>query len=159
VAAQLSEHRLAGDYGEAMTEVHDSPAGWVADHIQRYVETDGADGQFWRGVPTLLLTTTGRKSGKLRRTALIYGEHDGSYLVVASQGGADQHPAWYLNLTDHPEVQLQVGADKLTATARTASDAERSQLWPKMVEIWPDYDNYQAKTDRQIPIVILDPSQ
>ena len=158
MAAQL-EHRLAGDYGEAMTEVHDSPAGWVADHIQRYVETDGAEGQFWRGVPTLLLTTTGRKSGKLRRTALIYGEHGGSYLVVASQGGADQHPAWYLNLTEHPEVQCR--------SARTSSPRPRgppampseAELWPKMAEIWPDYDKYQTKTDRQIPIVILDPSQ
>ncbi|MEO9239131.1 MAG: nitroreductase family deazaflavin-dependent oxidoreductase [Jatrophihabitantaceae bacterium] len=139
-----------------MTEVHDSPSEWVAEHIQRYVDTDGADGQNWRGVPTLLLTTTGRKSGELRRTALIYGEHGTSYLVVASRGGAPSHPSWYLNLTADPQVQLQVGPDKFSAIARTATEAERAELWPKMALIWPDYDSYQAKTERQIPIVVLD---
>ncbi len=139
-----------------MTEVHDSPTGWVAKHIKSYVDSDGANGQHWHGVPTLLLTTTGRKSGKLRRSALIYGEQGTSYLVVASQGGADQHPAWYLNLTDQPRVQLQVGPDKFEATARTATDAEKPALWELMVGIWPDYAKYQTKTDRQIPVVILD---
>ncbi|MEO6703109.1 MAG: nitroreductase family deazaflavin-dependent oxidoreductase, partial [Jatrophihabitantaceae bacterium] len=124
-----------------MTEVHDSPSEWVAEHIQRYVDTDGADGQNWRGVPTLLLTTTGRKSGELRRTALIYGEHGTSYLVVASRGGAPSHPSWYLNLTADPQVQLQVGPDKFSAIARTATEAERAELWPKMALIWPDYDS------------------
>ena len=139
-----------------MTEVHDSPTEWVADHIQRYVETDGADGQDWRGVPTLLLTTTGRKSGQLRRTALIYGEHGGSYLLVASQGGAPKHPLWYLNLVEHPEVELQVGADKFTAIARTASEQEKPELWAQMVELFPNYAEYQQKTDRPIPVVICD---
>lgn len=140
-----------------MTEVHDSPTEWVADHIQRYVETDGADGQDWRGVPTLLLTTTGRKSGQLRRTALIYGEHGSSYLLVASQGGADKHPLWYLNLAEHPEVELQVGADKFQAVARTATDEEKPELWQQMVELFPNYAEYQQKTERPIPVVICDP--
>jgi deazaflavin-dependent oxidoreductase (nitroreductase family) len=138
-----------------MTEVHDSPTEWVADHIQRYVETDGADGQDWQGVPTLLLTTTGRKSGELRRTALIYGEHDGSYLLVASQGGAPKHPLWYLNLVEHPEVELQV-ADKFSAIARTATDEEKPELWAQMVKLFPNYAEYQQKTDRPIPVVICD---
>ena len=139
-----------------MTEVHDSPTDWVAEHIERYVETDGADGQDWNGVPTLLLTTTGRRSGKLRRTALIYGEHGSSYLVVASQGGADKHPKWYLNLVQNPSVTVQVGPDKFTATARIAADDEKAELWAQMVEIFPSYADYQKRTDRQIPIVVLD---
>ncbi|HJQ03261.1 MAG TPA: nitroreductase family deazaflavin-dependent oxidoreductase [Jatrophihabitans sp.] len=139
-----------------MTEVHDSPEGWVADHIKSYVSSDGEQGHLWHGVPTLLLTTKGRKSGELRRTALIYGEHDGAYLLVASQGGADKHPAWYLNLDADPEVQVQVGADKFSARARTASAEEKPELWAKMTKIWPPYDEYQAKTQRQIPVVVLE---
>jgi deazaflavin-dependent oxidoreductase (nitroreductase family) len=139
-----------------MTEVHDSPEGWVADHIKSYVESDGEQGHLWRGVPTLLLTTRGRKSGELRRTALIYGEHDGAYLLVASQGGADQHPAWYLNLETNPEVHVQVGADKFNARARTASEEEKPELWAIMTKIWPAYDQYQAKTQRSIPVVVLE---
>jgi deazaflavin-dependent oxidoreductase (nitroreductase family) len=139
-----------------MTDVHDSPQGWVADHIKSYVETDGEQGHVWNGVPTLLLTTKGRKSGELRRTALIYGEHEGTYLLVASQGGADKHPAWYLNLEANPEVQVQVGADKFTARARTASAAEKPDLWTEMAKIWPAYDEYQTKTERPIPVVVLE---
>ena len=138
------------------TEVHDSPQGWVNEHIQKYIETDGAEGHIWQGVPTLLLTTTGRKSGLQRRTALIYGEHDGAYLIVASQGGAPTQPAWYLNLAEHPEVDVQVAADKFTARARTATDAEKPELWKLMTAIWPAYDEYQTKTDRPIPVVVLD---
>jgi deazaflavin-dependent oxidoreductase (nitroreductase family) len=139
-----------------MTDVHDSPTGWVADHIKHYVETDGEQGHLWRGVPTLLLTTRGRKSGQLRRTALIYGEHGSSYLLVASQGGADTHPAWYLNLTANPEVELQVGSEKFSARARTATEQEKSELWTAMTAIWPAYDEYQTKTERPIPVVVLD---
>lgn len=137
--------------------VHDSPTEWVSDHIQRYVETGGEDGHDWNGVPTLLLTTKGRKSGKLRRTALIYGKTGASYVIVASQGGAPTHPAWYLNLEANPEVALQVGPDDLTAIARTAGDDEKPELWRMMAEIFPNYDEYQTKTDRPIPVVVLDP--
>lgn len=136
--------------------VYDSPQEWVSEHIQRYVATDGAEGHEWQGVPTLLLTTKGRRSGKLRRTALIYGRSGSSYLVVASQGGAPQHPAWYLNLTANPEVAVQVGAEDFVATARTASEEEKPEFWRTMTEIWAAYDEYQTKTDRPIPVVILD---
>ena len=138
-------------------EVTDSPTGWVAEHVDRYVETDGREGHEWRGVPTLLLTTRGRKSGKLRRTALIYGEDgEGRYLLVASRGGAPEHPSWYLNLAAHPEVEVQVGADKFAARARTADAREKPRLWQLMASIWPDYDGYQKKTSRDIPVVIVE---
>ncbi|GAA4565434.1 nitroreductase family deazaflavin-dependent oxidoreductase [Micromonospora coerulea] len=141
----------------ASEQVLDSPEGWVADHIRRYVETDGAEGHEWRpGVFTLLLTTRGRRSGKLRRTALIYGRDGDAYLVVASQGGAPEHPAWYLNLLAEPEVQVQVGAEKFTARARTATPAEKPRMWQTMTAIWPAYDGYQTRTDREIPVVVLD---
>jgi deazaflavin-dependent oxidoreductase (nitroreductase family) len=141
-----------------MTEVHDSPSSWVAEHIQKYVETDGEQGHIWNGVPTLLLTTKGRKTGELRRTALIYGKHGSSYLVVASKGGADDAPAWYLNLSANPEVQVQIGPEVFTAQARTATEDEKPELWSKMVDIWPAYDEYQTKTQRPIPVVVLDPA-
>ncbi|MGW4501573.1 nitroreductase family deazaflavin-dependent oxidoreductase [Micromonospora sp. NPDC004336] len=138
-------------------QVLDSPQGWVADHIRRYVETDGAEGHEWRpGVCTLLLTTRGRRSGKLRRTALIYGRDGDAYLVVASQGGDPKHPAWYLNLLDEPSVEVQVGAERFTARARTATAEEKPRMWSTMAAIWPAYDEYQAKTDRQIPVVVLE---
>ncbi|MFV2102874.1 nitroreductase family deazaflavin-dependent oxidoreductase [Micromonospora sp. LOL_024] len=138
-------------------QVRDSPTGWVAEHINRYVDTDGADGHEWRpGVYTLLLTTRGRRSGALRRTALIYGRSGDGYVVVASQGGDPRHPAWYLNLLAEPEVQVQVGAERFTARARTASAEEKARLWPVMADIWPAYDDYQAKTGRDIPVVLLE---
>jgi deazaflavin-dependent oxidoreductase (nitroreductase family) len=138
-------------------QVLDSPQGWVADHIRRYVETDGAEGHEWRpGVFTLLLTTRGRRSGKLRRTALIYGRDGDAYLVVASQGGDPRHPAWYLNLLDEPLVEVQVGAERFTARARTATAEEKPRMWFTMAAIWPSYDDYQARTDREIPVVVLE---
>lgn len=137
-------------------EILDNPRGWVAQHIRRYVETDGKQGHRWSGVRTLPLTTRCRKSGRLRRTALIYGRDGDRYLVVASQGGAKRHPAWYLNLVDNPEVAVQVGADKFTAQARTANAKEKPRLWELMASIWPDYDSYQTRTKRDIPVVILE---
>ncbi|PWU58750.1 nitroreductase family deazaflavin-dependent oxidoreductase [Micromonospora globispora] len=141
----------------ASEQVLDSPEGWVAEHIRRYVETDGAEGHEWRpGIYTLLLTTRGRRTGKLRRTALIYGRDGDDYLVVASQGGAPEHPAWYLNLLADPEVQVQVGAEKFTARARTAGPEEKPRMWRTMTATWPAYDDYQRKTDREIPVVVLE---
>ncbi|WP_049573567.1 nitroreductase family deazaflavin-dependent oxidoreductase [Streptomyces sp. SBT349] len=140
----------------ADTQVHDSPTTWVQEHIRTYVESGGEKGHFWNGVPTLLLTTRGRTSGLLRRTALIYGKDGDAHVVVASQGGKPTHPAWYLNLTAEPEVRLQVGTETFTATARTASAEERARLWPLMAGIWPDYDSYQEKTTREIPVVVLE---
>ena len=136
--------------------VFDSPKGWVASHIRDYVESDGRRGHRWHGVDTLLLTTRGRRSGKLRRTALIYGRDGDRYVVVASTGGGEHHPAWYLNLVDDPEVGVQVGPDRFTARARTATPEERAGRWKEMASIWPDYDRYQTKTDREIPVVILE---
>lgn len=128
------------------------------EHVQRYEETDGEEGHIWvNGAPCLVLTTTGRKTGEDRKFALIYQEHDGDYVVVASKGGADSHPGWYLNLVDNPDVTVQVGAEKFRAKARTAGSAERAALWPKMAAVWPDYDKYQANTEREIPIVVLEP--
>jgi deazaflavin-dependent oxidoreductase (nitroreductase family) len=138
-------------------EVVDSPEGWVARHIRRYVDSDGAKGHEWRpGVFTLLLTTRGRRSGRLRRTALIYGRDGDRYLVVGSVGGSARHPAWYLNLVADPEVQVQVGAERFTARAHTAGPEEKPRLWALMTAIWPAYTGYQKRTRRDIPVVILE---
>ena len=139
--------------------VHDSPVGWVNRHIQRYVESDGERGHLWGpGVPTLLLTTTGRRSGMQRRTALIYGRDGDAYVVVGSVGGSSKHPNWYLNLTAEPHVDLQVGADHFAAVARTATGAERTRLWELMCGIHPTYKGFQKKTKRELPVVVLTPA-
>jgi len=129
---------------------------WIADHMRRYLETNGADGHLWNGVPTLLLTTTGRRSGVPQTLPLIYGRDGAHYVVVASKGGADQHPRWYLNLVAQPQVQVQVAADCFAARARTASATERPALWSLMAKLWPAYDGYQRKTSRTIPVVVLE---
>src|SRR5919199_5345013 len=134
----------------------DSPVGWVAEHARKYVETNGEEGHIWNGVPTLALTTTGRRSGKQHRTMLIYGRDGDRYVVVASKGGAEQHPQWYRNLQENPDVQVQVGAERFSARARTATPEEKPRLWKMMAEIWPAYDQYQTKTSREIPVVILE---
>jgi deazaflavin-dependent oxidoreductase (nitroreductase family) len=126
------------------------------EHVERYVETDGEIGYIWNGAPTLILTTTGRKSGEQRSTPLIFGRDGESYLLVASQGGRPQHPGWYFNLSEQPDVQLQVKGDRFAARARTAEGEERDRLWAAMNEIWPHYDEYQTKTTREIPVVVLD---
>ncbi|MGE5826937.1 MAG: nitroreductase family deazaflavin-dependent oxidoreductase [Micromonosporaceae bacterium] len=136
----------------------DPPPGWQRDHVRRYVATNGDDGHIWRGVPTLLLTTAGRRSGRARRTPLIYGRDDEEYLVVASKGGSDEDPQWYRNLVADPNVRLQVGADTFDATARTATPEQRQRLWAKMTEIWPVYEAYQERTARLIPVVLLRPA-
>jgi deazaflavin-dependent oxidoreductase (nitroreductase family) len=135
----------------------DPPPGWQRDHLQGYVATNGADGHLWNGAPTLLLTTLGRRSGQARRTPLIYGRDGANYVVVASAGGSPTHPAWYTNLTATPAVRVQVLGTAFTATARDATDTERARLWPLMNSIWPHYDEYQGKTERRIPVVVLEP--
>jgi deazaflavin-dependent oxidoreductase (nitroreductase family) len=138
---------------------------WIKNHLSRYLATNGEDGYFWDAsigggkglVPTLLLTTVGRKSGRVLTMPLIFGRAGPDYVVVASKGGAPEHPAWYLNLEANPEVQVQVKAEKFTARAHTAQGAERAALWAKMVEIYGPYAQYQTKTDRQIPVVVLKP--
>jgi deazaflavin-dependent oxidoreductase (nitroreductase family) len=127
-----------------------------AEHVRRYRETGGAVGYVWHGVPTLILTTTGRRSGEPRSTPLIFGEDGDDLVVVASKGGAPEDPGWYRNLSKHPEVEVQVEGDRFGARARTAEGEERERLWRLMAEIWPAYDDYAAKTDREIPVVVLE---
>jgi len=124
--------------------------------LKRYQATNGADGHIWNGVPTLLLTTQGRKSGEPRTLPLIYGQDGKRYVIVASRGGAPDHPAWYKNLAATPTVEVQVAADKFEARASTAKGEERARLWKLMTQIWPAYDEYQGKTSRQIPVVVLE---
>jgi len=126
------------------------------EHVDRYVETDGDVGFIWNGVPVLILTTTGRRSGGQRSTPLIFGRDGESYVLAASKAGRPEHPGWYFNLSEQPEVQLQVKGDRFPARARTADGEERERLWALMNEIWPHYDEYQTKTTRQIPVVVLD---
>ncbi|UQW99814.1 nitroreductase family deazaflavin-dependent oxidoreductase [Streptomyces sp. RerS4] len=135
----------------------DPSSGWQLDHTRQYVASNGAEGHAWNGTHTLLLTTVGRVSGQAVRTPLIYGQADGNFLVVASKGGAAEHPLWYRNLTAHPDVRIQVGPRVMRATARTATPDERCAYWPLMVKEWPAYDEYQTKTDREIPIVVIEP--
>ncbi len=125
------------------------------EHVDRYLETDGEEGHDWNGTTALIITTTGRKSGGDRSTPLIYQEHDGAYLIVASKGGADEPPAWLLNLEDKPEITVQVKADRFPARARVAEAQEKPEMWKKMTAAWPAYDEYQEKTDREIPVVVL----
>jgi deazaflavin-dependent oxidoreductase (nitroreductase family) len=129
-----------------------------AEHVRRYQETNGDVGYLWNGVPTLLLTTTGRRSGELRTSALIFGRDGDDYLIVASMGGAPRHPQWYLNVSAHPEAEVQVVADRVPVVARTAPAAEKPRLWRIMAGIWPNYDVYQSRTDRDIPVVVLSPA-
>jgi len=140
---------------------------WMREHVRRYLATNGADGHLWdsreRGgpgpIPTLLLVTRGRKSGKALTLPLIYGESGGSYVVIASKGGAPAHPAWYLNLVDAPDVSVQVGAKRFEARARTATGAERERLWKQLVAIFAPYESYQKSTPREIPVVVLEPKR
>ncbi|NUU25827.1 MAG: nitroreductase family deazaflavin-dependent oxidoreductase [Streptomycetaceae bacterium] len=125
--------------------------------MRRYRETGGAVGHAWNGATCLVLTTTGRRSGEPRDTPLIYARDGDAYIVVASNGGADRHPAWYLNLLAQPRVEVQVLARRFAATAETAEGGERERLWRKATEVWPNYDAYTRRTDRTIPLVVLRP--
>ena len=128
-------------------------------HVARYLETDGEDGFHWRkGTTTLILFTRGRKSGEERSHALIFREHEGRYLIVASKGGAPEPPAWFVNLKADPHVEVQIKGDRFPAVAREATPEEKPELWAIMTQAWPDYENYQKKTSRQIPVVILERS-
>ena len=128
------------------------------EHVKRYEETDGAVGHEWNGAKCLVLTTTGRKSGERRKVPLIYGKDGDSLLVIASMGGAPNHPKWYLNVSETPDVEVQVLGEKFSARARTASPDEKPRLWGIMTEDWPNYDVYKERTDRDIPLVVLEPS-
>jgi deazaflavin-dependent oxidoreductase (nitroreductase family) len=127
------------------------------EHVRRYRETGGEVGHIWRrGSKILLLTTRGRRTGEPRTTPLIYGRKGDDFLVVASKGGSDQPPAWYVNLQDRPDAEVQVLDETIPVRARTASEAEKPDLWETMVAEWPAYDDYQRKTERPIPVVVLE---
>ena len=139
---------------------------WIVEHAKRYIASGGTDGHMHkinvpgRGeitAPALLLTTTGRKSGDKFILPLFYGMDGGSFIVVASKGGAPEHPGWYRNILADPDVEVQAGTRKVKARARTAMGDERTRLWKKALEFWPPYADYQLKTEREIPVVILDP--
>lgn len=139
---------------------------WMVAHANRYLSSGGAEGHLYKTtppglsemtVPALLLTTTGRKSGEKFIFPLFYGESGSSYFVIASKGGAPQHPGWYRNILANPEVEVQVGTSRMKARARTATGEERARLWEKALEFWPPYADYQRKTAREIPVVVLDP--
>ena len=150
-----------------MTEAKLAPnmPKWMVDHTNLYLSSGGKEGHMYTikqpdrpslSVPSLLLTTTGRKSGQKYLFPLFYGKAGNSYFIVASKGGAPEPPAWYLNLQAQPEVQVQVKGDRFTARARDATSEEKPELWKIMVGEWPAYDEYQTKTDRQIPVVVLE---
>jgi proline iminopeptidase len=152
-----------------MTEAKLAPnlPQWMIDHTNRYLSSGGTDGHMYTitpanlpamTVPSLLLTTTGRKSGEKYLFPLFYGRAGDGYFVVASKGGAPKHPGWYQNLLAHPEVEIQVGTAKLRTRARTATGAERARLWEQAVKFFPPYADYQRKVPgREIPVVVLDP--
>lgn len=128
------------------------------EHIRVYRESGGKQGYIWNGVPTLLLTVTGRRSGMRRTSALIFARDGDDYLVVASKGGAPQHPLWYVNLQADPHAEVQVLERTLSVVARTATDEEKPRLWKIVTDAWPNYDLYQSRTDRDIPVVVLSPT-
>lgn len=140
---------LSGEYLPSTSE-------WARTQAETFERTGGVEAGTLRGVPIIVLTTVGAKTGGLRKTALMRVEHDGEYAVVASKGGAPEHPSWYWNLVKNPVVQLQDGDVTHTYNARQLRDGERATWWQRAVEVWPDYDAYQAKTDREIPVFVLE---
>lgn len=141
---------LTGEYEPSTSE-------WARTQAETYEATGGREANLLKGVPIIVLTSVGAKSGKLRKTALMRVEHDGDYVVVASKGGAPEHPAWYWNLVREPHVELQDGEVKKDYRARELEGDERATWWERAVAVWPDYANYQKKTDRKIPVFVLEP--
>jgi deazaflavin-dependent oxidoreductase (nitroreductase family) len=138
-------------------EYEPSPFDFAADQVRQYETTGGKEGATLLGKPVVILTTRGRRTGRIRKSPLMRVEHDGRYVVVASMGGAPRHPVWYLNLVADPDVTLQDGERVTELRARTANQDERQEWWPRATATWPAYDDYQANTDRQIPVVVLEP--
>lgn len=126
------------------------------DHVRRYRESDGEVGYLWNGATALLLTTKGRKTGAERTIPIIFKQVGERYVIIASKGGAPDHPAWYLNIEAEPHVTLQIKAEVFAGLARTAQDSEREELWRAACEQWPNYDVYQARTYRLIPVVVVE---
>jgi len=141
---------LTGEYAP-------STARWAREQAERYEASDGTQAADLRGRPVIVLTSIGARTGKLRKTALMRVEHDGVYAVVASLGGAPKHPVWYYNLKAHPLVELQDGPNKREYVAREVEGDEKAVWWERAVDAWPDYAKYQTRTERQIPVFVLDP--
>ena len=141
---------LTGEYAP-------STSAWARKQAEAFEASDGAEANELQGKPIIVLTSVGAKSGKLRKNALMRVEHDGAYAVVASKGGAPEHPNWYHNLVAHPQVELQDGAVKLDYLAREVTGDEKALWWERATQVWPQYDGYQTKTDRPIPVFVLEP--
>jgi deazaflavin-dependent oxidoreductase (nitroreductase family) len=141
---------LSGDY-------EPSTSDWARENAEKYMESGGTEGTELKGKPVILLTTLGAKSGKIRKTPLMRVENGGKYAVVASLGGAPKNPVWYYNIKAHPQVELQDGEVNNEYEAREVFDDEKAEWWERAVEAWPDYAEYQTKTDRQIPVFVLTP--
>jgi len=138
-------------------EYEPSPTKWVRDQVERYEGSGGTEGTDMRGMPVVIVTSTGQRSGKLRKTPLMRVEHDGRYAAVASLGGAPKHPVWYFNLMADPHVEVQDGPDTQDMVAREVAGEEKATWWERCVAAFPDYADYQAKTDRDIPVFVLEP--
>jgi len=138
-------------------EYEPSPTPWVRDQVELYEGSGGTKGNLLKGVPVIIVTTRGVKSGKLRKVPLIRVEHDGIYVAVASQGGAPKHPVWYFNLLADPEVEVRDGTEVYDRRAREVTGEEKAAWWSRAASVWPDYVEYQKKTDRQIPVFVLEP--
>ncbi|TDP27886.1 deazaflavin-dependent oxidoreductase (nitroreductase family) [Nocardia ignorata] len=141
---------LTGEYAPSTSD-------WAREQAEAYEASGGAEGTSLQGKPVILLTTKGAKTGKLRKTPLMRVEHDGEYAVVASLGGAPKHPVWYYNIKAEPHVELRDGAVNKDYTAREVSGEEKALWWDRAVQVWPDYAEYQKKTDREIPVFVLTP--
>jgi deazaflavin-dependent oxidoreductase (nitroreductase family) len=164
ISSFFSDNDIARLEWTEMSEQTTAPAYRAPDlsllgeeHVRVYRETNGETGYLWNGAPILLLTSKGRLTAKPRTIPIIYTPFEQSYVIVASKGGSPTHPKWYLNVLDEPRVQVQVKADKFEAVARTAESPERERLWAEAIKVWPNYDVYQSRTTRKIPIVVLDP--
>ncbi len=142
---------LTGDYAP-------SPSDRARTQAEQFEASGGREAGTLNGVPIIVLTTVGARTGKLRKTPLMRVEHEGRYAVVASMGGAPRHPVWYHNVVAHPRVELQDGAAKRDYDAREVTGTERDEWWARAVAVWPDYDSYQARTDRVIPVFVLEPA-
>ena len=139
-------------------EYEPSPEKWVRDQVEAYEASGGTEATTLQGVPVVVVTSVGAKSGKLRKNPVMRVEHDGRYALVASKGGTPENPTWYHNLVAHPTVELQDGPDRREYTVRVAEGAERATWWERAVEVWPAYAEYQQKTERQIPVFVAEPA-
>ncbi len=140
-------------------EYEPSPAKWVREQVEEYESSGGTRGTTLRGVPVVVITSQGASSGKLRKNPVMRVEHEGTYAAVASKGGSPEHPAWYRNLVEHPLIELHDGPSKGDYVARELAGDERAQWWERAVAVWPDYAKYQTKTDREIPVFLLEPTE